>query len=72
MGQTTLQSDVTGTVWKVEVGEGDLVSEEQSLLIVESMKMEIPVNAPVAGTVVRVLVREGDAIAEGQDVVIIG
>lgn len=72
MPQTRLQSDVTGTVWKIEVREGDAVTDEQTLLILESMKMEIPVSAPHAGTVLQLLVKEGEAVAEGQDVVVIG
>jgi biotin carboxyl carrier protein len=72
MAQTRLQSDVTGTVWKIEVREGDSVTEDQTLLILESMKMEIPVSAPHAGSVLKLLVQEGEAVAEGQDVVVIG
>lgn len=72
MAQTTLQSEVTGTVWKIEVQEGDTVAADQTLLILESMKMEIPVTAPAAGTVLRLLVREGESVAEGQDVVVLG
>lgn len=72
MPQSRLQSDVTGTVWKIEVRVGDAVAEEQTLVILESMKMEIPVSAPHAGTVLELLVAEGDAVAEGQDVVVIG
>ena len=72
MPQTRLPSDVTGTVWKVEVREGDVVTEDQTLVILESMKMEIPLTAPHAGTVLQVLVKEGEAVAEGQDVVVIG
>ena len=71
MAQTTLQSEVTGTVWKIEVRAGDSVAEEQTLLIFESMKMEIPLSAPRAGTVLRVLVQEGDSVAEGQDVAVL-
>lgn len=71
MAQTTLQSEVTGTVWKVEAREGDTVAEDQVLLIVESMKMEIPLNAPAAGKVLRMLVREGEPVAEGQDVAVL-
>ena len=70
MPSTTLQSEVTGTVWKVEVRGGDTVSAEQPLVILESMKMEIPVCAPRAGTVLEVLVEEGEGVAEGQDVVV--
>jgi acetyl-CoA carboxylase biotin carboxyl carrier protein len=72
MAQTRLQSDVTGTVWKIEVREGDAVAEDQTLLILESMKMEIPVSAPHAGSVLKLLVQEGEAVAEGQDVAVIG
>lgn len=72
MPQTHLQSEVTGTVWKIEVRAGDTVAEYQTLLILESMKMEIPVTAPHAGTVLQLLVREGESVAEGQDVAVIG
>jgi acetyl-CoA carboxylase biotin carboxyl carrier protein len=72
MPQSRLQSDVAGTVWKIEVRVGDAVDEEQTLVILESMKMEIPVSAPHAGTVLELLVAEGEAVAEGQDVVVIG
>jgi len=65
MASTTLQSEVTGTVWKVEVRPGDSVSAEQPLVVLESMKMEIPVPAPVACKVIEVLVAEGDAVTEG-------
>lgn len=71
MASTTLQSEVTGTVWKVEVRPGDSVSAEQPLVVLESMKMEIPVCAPHAGTVLEVLVTEGEGVAEGQDVVVL-
>ena len=66
----TLLSEVTGTVWKVEVRTGDAVSADQPLVILESMKMEIPVCAPRAGTVLEVLVAEGEGVSEGQDVVV--
>lgn len=70
MATTTLQSEVTGTVWKVEVREGDAVGPDQTLVVLESMKMEIPVTAPRAGTVLQVLVQEGESVTEGQDVVV--
>ncbi len=71
MADMALQSEVTGTVWKIEVQEGEVVSADQTLLIMESMKMEIPVVAPRHGTVRRVLVAEGEAVAEGQNVVVL-
>lgn len=71
MSETTLQSDVTGTVWKIEVRPGDSVVADQTLVVMESMKMEIPVCAPFAATVLRLLVQEGEPVAEGQDVVVV-
>lgn len=59
-------SEVSGSVWKVEVAVGQAVQAGDTLLIVESMKMEIPVEAPAGGTVTEVLVAEGDAVADGQ------
>jgi len=58
-------------VWKVMVKPGDEVGEGSDLVILESMKMEIPVVAPVAGTVLEVLVAEGQAIAEGTVVAVL-
>lgn len=60
-------AEVTGKVWKVLVAEGETVEEGQTLIIVESMKMEIPVDAPAAGRA-RVLVGEGDAVEDGMKV----
>ena len=57
---------ITGTVWKVLVKPGDAVDEEQTLVILESMKMEMPLDAPEAGTVTSVEVSEGEAVEEGQ------
>ena len=56
---------ITGTVWKIEVKVGDAVSSEQTLVILESMKMEMPVEAPEAGRVSRIAVAEGQAVEEG-------
>lgn len=65
-------SDVTGTVWKLEAKVGQAVAEGDTLLIVESMKMEIPVTAPCAGVVQALDVAEGDAVADGQLLALIG
>jgi biotin carboxyl carrier protein len=59
-------SEITGSVWKIEVQSGARVEMGQTLLIVESMKMEIPVEAPASGTVREVLVAEGEAVQDGQ------
>jgi acetyl-CoA carboxylase biotin carboxyl carrier protein len=56
---------VTGTVWKIQVAPGDNVEEGQTLVILESMKMEMPVEAPERGKVIAVAVTEGQAIEEG-------
>ena len=59
-------SEISGSVWKVEVQPGQAVQAGQTLLVVESMKMEIPVESPSAGTVREVLVTEGEAVQDGQ------
>jgi len=56
---------ITGTVWKIVVTQGQSVDEEQQLVILESMKMEMPVEAPEAGIVEEIVVREGQAVEEG-------
>jgi len=63
---TDVKSQISGTVWQVLVEVGQDVSEEEDLLILESMKMEIPVSAPQDGKVSEVLVKPGQAIQEGQ------
>lgn len=62
---------MTGTVKELLVGVGDQVSVGDELVIIESMKMEIPVLAPVAGSVTKILVKEGDDVSEGQEVAIV-
>lgn len=66
MSELRISADVTGTVWKVLVKVGDEVAVDDTLLILESMKMEIPVTAPAAGRVVSVLAAEGEAVDEDQ------
>jgi acetyl-CoA carboxylase biotin carboxyl carrier protein len=72
MADLRVKSEIAGSVWKIEVAVGDSVGEEDPLIILESMKMEIPLLAPRAGIVKEILVAEGDAIAEGDVAVIIG
>ncbi|MEN9581858.1 MAG: hypothetical protein RJA70_4867 [Pseudomonadota bacterium] len=64
-----VKAHITGTVWKIQVKPGDVVTEEQPLIILESMKMEMPIEAPEAGTVDQVLVEEGQSVDE-DDVVL--
>lgn len=57
---------ITGTVWEIRVEVGEVVQEEQVLVVLESMKMEMPVESPAAGTVARILVEKGQAVEEGE------
>ena len=66
MAKKEIRSEITGSVWKILKGPGDTVEEDDSLMILESMKMEIPVLAEAKGKVVEIRVKEGDAVAEGQ------
>ena len=66
MANIDINSEITGTIWKIEVKSGDKVAEEDVLIVIESMKMEIPVLAPEGGTVSEILVKEEEAIKEGQ------
>jgi biotin carboxyl carrier protein len=61
-----VRSEITGSVWEVEVAVGQSVSEGETLVIVESMKMEIPISAPAAGVVTEIFVAEGEPVADDQ------
>jgi len=60
-----VEAEIAGNVWKIETRVGAEVEEEDVLLILESMKMEIPVEAPCAGRVAEIRVAEGDSVEEG-------
>jgi acetyl-CoA carboxylase biotin carboxyl carrier protein len=60
-----IEAHITGTVWKIEVSAGDHVDEGDTVVILESMKMEMPVEAEDEGTVKKVLVEEGQSVSEG-------
>ena len=66
-----IESEVAGKVWKIEVAVGDQVDDGDTVVILESMKMEIPVCAPRAGSVAEIRVGVGDEVAEGQVVVLL-
>lgn len=66
-----LQANMAGSVWKIVVSVGEQVEEGQDLIILESMKMEIPLSAEEAGTVKEIKVNEGDFVNEGDVVAII-
>jgi biotin carboxyl carrier protein len=64
-----IRAPITGNVWKVLVSEGDAVAVDDVVVIIESMKLEIPVEAEVGGVVARVLVEVGDAVGEDDPLV---
>jgi acetyl-CoA carboxylase biotin carboxyl carrier protein len=66
-----IEAHITGTVWKIEVGVGDNVEEGDTVVILESMKMEMPVEAEDEGTVKEILVEEGQAVSEGDPLVVL-
>ena len=63
---------ITGTVWKIEVKVGQSVSEGDVLVILESMKMEMPVEATEGGTVKEIRCQESQAVNEGDVLVVLG
>ena len=72
MADLRVRSEIAGSVWKIEVAVGDSVAEDDPLVILELMKMEIPLLAPRSGIVKEILVAEGEPIAEGDIAVILG
>jgi acetyl-CoA carboxylase biotin carboxyl carrier protein len=68
---TEIRAELVGNVWKVEAQEGDQVEEDDILIVLESMKMEIPITAPSAGTVREIRVKEQDVVQEGQVLAVI-
>jgi acetyl-CoA carboxylase biotin carboxyl carrier protein len=65
MSRSTVKTEITGKVWKVTATKGQRLAEDDPIVILESMKMEIPVPAPLDCTVVDILVAEGDSVTEG-------
>jgi acetyl-CoA carboxylase biotin carboxyl carrier protein len=65
MSRSTVKTEITGKVWKVTAEKGQRLAEDDPIVILESMKMEIPVPAPLDCTVVDILVAEGDSVTEG-------
>ena len=66
-----VEAHITGTVWKVECQVGDAVQEGDTVVILESMKMEMPVEAEDAGTVTAIRCEEGQAVQEGDVLVVL-
>ncbi len=68
---TEVRAHITGTVWKIEKAAGSTVAEGDVLIILESMKMEMPIESPCNGTVTEILVAEGQAVDEGKVVAMV-
>jgi len=71
MARIEVKSEITGTVWQIKKQVGEVVEEGDALIIIESMKMEIPVITEDPGTVKEILVKEKDPVAEGQVVAVL-
>ncbi len=66
MARHEVESEIQGRVWKIEVAVGDHVEEGEVLIILESMKMEIPVESPASGSITELRVELEEAIEEDQ------
>lgn len=71
MSRHELKAEVTGSIWKIETIIGQTLEQEHTVLIIESMKMEIPLVAEDGGTLIELCVNEGDSVSEGQVLAII-
>ena len=68
---TDIEAHITGTVWKIECAVGDTIEEGDTVAILESMKMEMPVESEDAGTVVEIRCQEGQSVSEGEVLVVL-
>jgi len=66
-----IEAHITGTVWKIECAVGDRIDEGDTVVILESMKMEMPVEAEDEGTVKEVRCEEGQAVNEGDTLIVL-
>jgi acetyl-CoA carboxylase biotin carboxyl carrier protein len=66
-----VEANITGTVWKIEVAVGDEITEGDVVVIMESMKMEMPIESEDDGTVAEILVAEGQSVQEGDVLVVL-
>jgi acetyl-CoA carboxylase biotin carboxyl carrier protein len=66
-----VKAELVGNLWKIVTEVGRQVEEDDTLMILESMKMEIPITSPINGTVTQILVAEGDVVQEGQTVAVV-
>ena len=68
---TDVKAHITGTVWKIEAKPGTQVNEGDTVIILESMKMEMPVEAEDEGRVAEILCQEGQSVSEGDALVVL-
>jgi acetyl-CoA carboxylase biotin carboxyl carrier protein len=66
-----VEAHITGTVWKIEVAVGDAVEAGDTVVVLESMKMEMPVEAEDSGVVKEIVCVEGQAVSEGDTLVVL-
>lgn len=71
MPRRDVKSEINGKVWQIEAEAGASVDEDDPIIVLESMKMEIPVVAPASGTVVEILVEKDEMVEEGQTVAVL-
>jgi acetyl-CoA carboxylase biotin carboxyl carrier protein len=71
LGMIEIEAHITGTVWKIECAVGDAIAEGDTVAILESMKMEMPVEAEDGGTVSEIRCEEGQAVSEGDVLVVL-
>ena len=71
MAEVKIAAEITASVWQIQARPGDQLGEGDTVMLLESMKMEIPVTAPRAGRLAAVLVAEGDQVEEGQAVAVL-
>ena len=69
VGRVILLSEISGSIWKINCKVGDVVESGQDVIVIESMKMEIPVVSNVSGTVVSIFVVEGEMVDEDQKLI---
>ena len=69
MDKVVLSSEISGSVWKINCKVGDVIKTGQEVLVIESMKMEIPVTSNVSGTVISIFVDEGEMVNEDQKLI---
>lgn len=71
MATETIYSEITGSVWKIQHQPGDVLEPDAAIMVLESMKMEIPVVVEIAGRVTEISVAPGDVVREGDVIAIL-